>query len=126
MLQSVRSYLNQYLDLTASEDQFSTPAYRQVLAWKGMVFRRQRLARAGEQTPELAALFRRLQQVAGQLAKLAWATPDPKQAARWRESVAAISEKKEQLEAELSARSDVFRRAKAATTLEEHPGRAAQ
>ena len=60
-----------------SKDQFSTSAYRLMLAWKGMVFRRERLARAGEQTPELAALFRQLQQVAGQLAKLAWATPDP-------------------------------------------------
>ena len=119
MLQSVRSYLNGYLALAASKDQFSTPAYRLMLAWKGMVFRRERLARAGEQTPELAALFRQLQQVAGQLAKLAWATPDPKQAARWRENIARLSEKKEQLEAELSSRSAAFRHAKAPTTLED-------
>ena len=77
MLQSVRSYLDHYLALTAGQDQFSASAYQQMLAWKGMVFRRQRLARAGEQTPELAALFQQLQQVAGQLAKQAWATPDP-------------------------------------------------
>jgi tetratricopeptide (TPR) repeat protein/CHAT domain-containing protein len=119
MLQVVRFYLDQYLASTASNDQFSTSAYRLMLAWKGIVFRRERLARAGEQTPELAALFRQLQQVAGQLAKLAWATPDPQQAARWRESSARLSEKKEQLEAELSSRSAAFRRAKAASTLED-------
>ena len=90
-----------------------------MLAWKGMVFRRERLARAAEQTPELAALFRKLQQVAGQLAALAWATPDPQQAARWRESIAQLSEKKERLEAELSARSADFRRAKTSSTLED-------
>ena len=91
MLQSVRSYLNDYLALAAGQDQFPASAYQQMLAWKGMVFRRERLARAGEQTPELAALFQQLQQVAGQLAKLAWATPDPKQAARWRENVERLS-----------------------------------
>jgi CHAT domain-containing protein/tetratricopeptide (TPR) repeat protein len=119
MLESVRPYLNGYLALAASQDQFSTPAYRLMLAWKGMVFRRERLTRVGEQTPELAALFRQLQAVAGQLAKLAWATPDPQQAARWRETIARLSEKKEQLEADLSARSAAFRRAKAPSTLEE-------
>jgi CHAT domain-containing protein/tetratricopeptide (TPR) repeat protein len=119
MLESVRPYLNGYLALAASQDQFATPAYRLMLAWKGMVFRRERLTRAGEQTPELAALFRQLQTVAGQLAKLAWAAPDPQQAARWRETIAKLSEQKEQLEADLSARSAAFRRAKAPSTLEE-------
>ena len=103
MLVSVRFYLNHYLALAAQRDRFSTSAYQQMLAWKGMVFRRERLARAGEQTPELAALFRQLQQVAGQLASQAWATPDPKQLAGWRENVDRLSAEKERLEAELSA-----------------------
>jgi tetratricopeptide (TPR) repeat protein len=119
MLETVQLHLHRYLTLAASKDQFSTPAYRLMLAWKGMVFRRQRLARAGEQTPELAALFRQLQQVAGQLATLAWATPDPKHADRWRESIAQLSEKKERLEAELSAQSAAFRQARAPSTLED-------
>ncbi len=118
MLESVRFFLNQYLDMAPPKDQFATPAYRLMLAWKGMVFRRERLVRAGEQTPELAALFRQLQQVAGQLAAQAWANPDPNQAARWRENITRLSEKKEQLEAELCSRSAVFRHAKAPSTLE--------
>ena len=119
MLQSVRSYLDHYLALTAGQDQFSASAYQQMLAWKGIVFRRQRLARAGEQTPELAALFQKLQQVAGQLAKQAWATPDPKQETHWRENVARLSAEKERLEAELSDRSAAYRQAKRQVTLEE-------
>jgi CHAT domain-containing protein/tetratricopeptide (TPR) repeat protein len=119
MLGSVRSYLNGYLALSTSKAEFPTPAYRLMLAWKGMVFRRERLARAGEQTPELAALFRQLQQVARELGKLVWAIPDPKQVTRWKEDVARLTEKKEQLEAELSSRSAAFRHAKAPTTLED-------
>ena len=90
-----------------------------MLAWKGMVFRRERLARAGEQTPELLALFRQLQQVAGQLAQQAWATPDPRQQAHWRENVERLSAEKERLEAELSARSAAYRQAQKPATLDE-------
>ncbi len=119
MLQSVRFFLDNYLALTAGHDLFSAPAYQQMLAWKGMVFRRQRLARAGEQTPELAALFGKLQQVARQLAKQAWATPDPQQEAHWRENVQRLSAEKERLEAELSARSAAYRQARRQVTLED-------
>jgi CHAT domain-containing protein len=119
MLQSVRSFLDNYLALTAGQEQFSASAYQQMLAWKGMVFRRQRLARAGEQTPELTALFGKLQQVARQLAKQAWATPDPQQEAHWRENVERLSAEKERLEAELSARSAAYRQARRQVTLED-------
>ncbi len=90
-----------------------------MLAWKGIVFRRQRLARAGVQTPELAALFRQLQQVAGQLAQQAWATPDPKHSAHWRENIERLSTEKDRLEAELSAHSAAYRQAQKQITLEE-------
>jgi CHAT domain-containing protein/Tfp pilus assembly protein PilF len=119
MLQSARFYLDGYLALTTGQNQFSASAYQQMLAWKGTVFRRQRLARAGEQTPELMAIFRKLQQVAGQLAKQAWATPDPKQETHWRENVERLSAEKERLEAELSDRSAAYRQAKKQVTLEE-------
>jgi CHAT domain-containing protein/Tfp pilus assembly protein PilF len=119
MLRSVRPYLDGYLALTAGHDQFWASAYQQMLAWKGIIFRRERLARAGEQTPELLAIFRKLQQAAGQLAKQAWATPDPKQEIHWRENVARLSAEKESLEAELSERSAAYRQAKKQVTLEE-------
>ena len=87
MSQSVRFFSDDYLAWTAGQDRFSTSAYQHLLAWKGMVFRRQRLARAGEQTPELSAPFGKLQQVARQLAKQAWATPDPRDEAHWRRAL---------------------------------------
>jgi CHAT domain-containing protein/Flp pilus assembly protein TadD len=119
MLQSVRSFLDNYLAMTSGQDRFSASAYQQMLAWKGMVFRRQRLARAGQQTPELTALFGKLQQVARQLAKQAWVTPDPQQETHWREEVVRLSEEKERLEAELSARSAAYRQARREITLED-------
>ena len=119
MLQSVRFYLDNYLALTTGQDQFTASAYQQMLAWKGIVFRRERLARAGEQTPELMAIFRKLQQVAGQLAKQAWATPDLQQEVHWRENIQRLSAEKERLEAELSDRSAAYRQAKKQVTLEE-------
>ena len=84
-----------------------------------MVLRRNRLARAATQSPELAATFTRLQRVATQLTHLAWATPDPRQEANWRQRVAKLSAEKEQLEAELSARSAEYRQAKRAIPLED-------
>jgi CHAT domain-containing protein len=121
MLESVRNYLDGYLSIAATQDQFATEACRQMLAWKGIVFRRERLARAGEQTSEMADLFRRLQRVAGQLAKQSWArpSPNPKQAARWREKVSQLASEKERLEVELSARSALYRQANRQVSLEE-------
>ena len=119
MLQDNRHYLDGYLNLAVDSGQYSEPAYRELLAWKGMVLRRNRLARAATQSPELAATFTRLQRVATQLTRLAWATPDPRQEANWRQRVAKLSAEKEQLEAELSARSAEYRQAKRAVPLED-------
>ena len=68
MLQDNRHYLDNYLKLAVDSGQCSEPAYRELLAWKGMVLRRNRLARAATQSPELAATFTRLQRLATQLA----------------------------------------------------------
>jgi CHAT domain-containing protein len=84
-----------------------------------MVLRRNRLARAATQSRELAATFTRLQRVATQLTRLAWATPDPGQEASWRQRVAGLSVAMEQLEAELSAGSAEYRQAKRAIPLED-------
>ncbi len=119
MLQSERQYLDNYLATAVQSGRFAEPAYCEVLAWKGMVLRRQRLARAAGESPELLATFSELQRVAAQLSKLAWATPDPKQEAGWRLSVALLSLAKERLEAELSSRSAAYRQANRPPTLEE-------
>ncbi len=119
MLQGNRYYLDSYLGLAVDSGQYSEAAYRELLAWKGMVLRRNRLARAATQSPELAATFLQLQRVATQLTRLAWATPDPRQEANWRQRVAKLSAEMEQLEAELSARSAEYRRAKQAVPLED-------
>jgi len=119
MLQDNRHYLDGYLRLAADSGQYAEPAYRELLAWKGMVLRRNRLARAATQSPELAATFMRLQRVATQLTHLAWATPDPGREANWREQVEKLSAEKEQIEAELSARSAEYRQAKQAVPLED-------
>ena len=71
------------------------------------------------ESPELAPVFAELQRVATQLARQAWATPDPKQEAGWRERVTQLSEEEERLEAELSSRSTAYRQAKHQVTLEE-------
>ena len=129
MLQSVRKYLDGYLGLAADHDHdhgYMVPdghgaevAYREMLAWKGIVLRRERQIRTGTQSPELAASFQQLQRVATQLSKMAWTTPDPKQAADWRQRVANLSAEKERLEAKLVARSDAYHRAKQQVTLEQ-------
>ena len=119
MLQDNRLYLDLYLNPAVDGGQHVEAAYRELLAWKGMVVRRNRLARAAAQSPELATTFTRLQRVATQLTRLAWAAPDPRQEANWRERVAKLSVAKEQLEAELSARSAEYRQAKRAVPLED-------
>ena len=63
MLQHAHHYLNCYLTLAAASGRYSEPAYRELLAWKGMSLRRNRPARAVAQGPELAATFARLQRV---------------------------------------------------------------
>ncbi len=119
MLDTVRFYLDQYLAMTEGRDQFAATAYQQMLVWKGMVFRRARLARAAQQTPELKALFQQLQQLSGQFAKQAWATPEPSQQAAWRERVERLSAQKERLEAELSNQSAAYRQARRQATPED-------
>jgi tetratricopeptide (TPR) repeat protein len=119
MLQKLRWYLDSYLSLMVRTGRYTDPGYREMLAWKGIVLRRQRQLRAVGENPELAPVFAQLQRVAAQLARLAWATPDPKQEAGWHEQVARLSEEKERLEAELSSRSTAYRQAKRQVTLEE-------
>jgi CHAT domain-containing protein/tetratricopeptide (TPR) repeat protein len=119
MLEDVRFYLDSYLTLAVHGDRFAEGAYREALAWKGIVLRRQRLARAAAESPELRKTFDRLRQVAAQLTLEAWATPDPAKEAGWRTLVAKLSGQKERLEADLSAACADFVKANRQVTLEE-------
>ncbi len=119
MYQENRWYLDHYLALVAYNGKYAEPAYRELLAWKGMVLRRNRLARAVAQSPELAATFTRLQGVARQLTAVAWGSPDPRQEATWRQRAARLSAEKEELEAQLSARSAEYRQAKRTVPVED-------
>ena len=119
MLQSVREYLDHYLELTVISGRCTEAAYRETLTWKGEVLHRDRQIRTAADTPELLALFGQLQRVATQLSKLAWATPDSKEEANWRGQVDKLSVEKERLETELSSLSAAYRQAKHQVSLEE-------
>ncbi len=119
MLQSERKYLDDFLGLTAISGHGIESAYREMLAWKGIVLRRQGQIRTGTQSPELAASFQQLQRVATQLSRLSWTTPEPKQEAERQQRLANLSALKERLEAKLVAQSNAYQRAKQQVTLEQ-------
>ena len=119
MLKHMRWHLDAYLTLLAKSGRYADAAYREMLAWKGSVLRRQRQVRTAGENPELAPIVEQLQRVATQLAEQARAMPDPQHEAGGRERVAKLSAEKERLEAELSSRSTAYRQAKHQVSLEE-------
>jgi CHAT domain-containing protein/Tfp pilus assembly protein PilF len=119
MAQQLRSDLDAYLSIAPLTRLSAGDPYGHVLTSKGAVFQRQRRLRAQRrrlqadpQTPA-ARRFDEYQSTVKQLATLALATPDPRQAQAWREKVAELSQHKDQLEAELARRDAGFRTARA-------------
>ena len=100
-------------------NQFESEAYEQLLAWKGAVLLRQRLAHAVRAIDggEGKQLWRDLQAVATQLASASRATPPPEQMEQWRQQLAEVTKQKEQLEAALSQQSNDFRAVRLQTKL---------
>jgi CHAT domain-containing protein len=88
-----------------------------VLAAKGSVFERQRRLRAQRRanphSPRAARQFAAYQETVKRLARLALATPDPRQAPAWQEKVHELSRQKDDLEAELARLDAGFRAARA-------------
>jgi CHAT domain-containing protein/tetratricopeptide (TPR) repeat protein len=109
MAQSLRSALDVYLSLTAGAPVSGAPVYRYVLRWKGAVFTRQQSILHGPGALELTPLLDEWQRTTRRLATLALAVPEPKNQEAWRKQLAKLTEKKEQLEGELSRRSTPFR-----------------
>jgi len=103
----------------AGDEGRANDVYTQMLAWKGAVTLRQRLERAARQSdnPEEQKLWNDLQAVATQLATTSRATPNPEQRGAWQQKLADLTQRKEQLEADLSQRSAEFRKLRSQTKL---------
>jgi tetratricopeptide (TPR) repeat protein/CHAT domain-containing protein len=109
MTDQLRSALDAYLALAPLAKRAGESAYSHVLTWKGAVLARQRRLRLQRSHPELADAFAQLDRVAGRLAALAFAAPDPKQQAAFRQQIQELSEEKERLEGDLARHSAAFR-----------------
>jgi tetratricopeptide (TPR) repeat protein len=99
MAESLRYQLDSYLSVSRAA---GTQAYEPILSWKGAVTVRQQRLRLERRDPALAA---QLRDVAGQLAALAFATPEPGQRDAYQQRILKLSERKEQLEKDLAQKS---------------------
>jgi tetratricopeptide (TPR) repeat protein len=109
MARQLRRALDHYLALAPKGKRSGGAVYSQVLAWKGVVLSRQRRLRLQRSHPELTAAFAQLDRVAGRLAALALAVPDPKRQAVFRQQIQELTEEKERLEGDLARQSAAFR-----------------
>ncbi|MEQ8788699.1 MAG: tetratricopeptide repeat protein [Pirellulaceae bacterium] len=119
MTKMLRYQLNNYLALAVEAEMFELAAYRHWLAWKGMVFARQKTVRVAAAEPELKPLFDEFQSVASRLATLAFRSPEPGQRATWQQQIEELTKQKERLEAEMTQRSAAYRAARRRGTLED-------
>jgi CHAT domain-containing protein len=111
--------MHSYLSFAAQTGQYDEAAYRQLLAWKGIVLTRQQTQRAEAQRPDLKPLYGELHTVTRDLARLAFTIPEPKNQATWQANVARLSASRERLEGELSSQSAPYRAVKQPVTLED-------
>lgn len=107
---TVRSSLDAYLTYSAQGS--AADVYRHVLGWKGAVFMGQLASRAQRHRPDLVPLFEQLEVVSARLSTLAMRGPREKLRVTWEHQVAELSDRKEELERDLSSKSDEFRREK--------------
>jgi CHAT domain-containing protein/Tfp pilus assembly protein PilF len=109
MLGELRFRLDAYLSLAVQTGEAPVDQYREVLAWKGAVGRRQRFGRLARRQPELARDFAELDRVSSHLAALALAAPDPGRLQDRRKQIQQLTLEKERLEAALARHSASFR-----------------
>ena len=119
MTRDLRWALDSYLSLSPLAKLAAGTAYTHVMAAKGAVFERQRrmrtrrrMLRADPQS-EAARRFADYDQAVARLATLALAKPDPEKAAAWRDKIAELSRRTDELEAELARLDAGFRAAQA-------------
>ena len=116
----LRWTLDSYLSLAIQSKVTPEAAYRHVLDHKGAIFETQRRLRdlrrllRADPRPEVRRDAAEWQSIVVRLATKALAQPDPKQQDAWRRKLAELTERKEQLEEELTRQSAAFRAARAA------------
>jgi len=119
MADMLRFHLNAFLSAAPRVGIGDEVSYRQVLAWKGAILERQRRLRdlrrllRADPRPEVARAAADWQSTVVRLATLALAQPGPNQQDAWRRQLADLTERKDQLEEELTRRSTVFSAARA-------------
>ena len=119
MADMLRYHLDAFLSAAPRVGIAAGASYRQVLAWKGAILERQRRLRdlrrllRADPRPEVARAAAEWQSVVVRLATLALATPGPNQQDAWRRQLAELTERKDQLEEELTRQSAAFRAARA-------------
>ena len=109
MYWSQRAALDLYLSLGRAGGPRPADLYRRVLDWKGAAEARRIEDRPARDRPELAPSLTRLALVRGELANLAFRDPPPGQGETWRRRIDELREAKEDLEADLAARSADYR-----------------
>jgi CHAT domain-containing protein/Tfp pilus assembly protein PilF len=122
MAQGLSRHLDAYLSIAPLAKLSPGDCYRFVLVAKGSIFERQRRLRAQRRRlrtdpqSQAARRFAEYEQTVRQLASLALATPDPRQAQAWQDRVAELSRRKDDLEAELARLDAGFRAERAEAT----------
>jgi CHAT domain-containing protein/tetratricopeptide (TPR) repeat protein len=117
MTSHLRGTLDVYLSLLPVANVSASSAYNHVMAAKGAIFERQRKMRSrrrllrADPESKAAKCFHEYEGIIIQLATLALAVPDPKQAHSWRENVAKLSIRADELESELAELNAGFRAA---------------
>lgn len=112
MGRSLRHELDGYLSLGVQSGNYARNIFADVLRWKGATLVRQRGMRLAAGDPVVGDLFAQLQHTATQLASLSRSVPEkPADQDAWRARLAELTQRKERLESELSAKSAPFRSA---------------
>lgn len=115
MTHTARLYLDEFLSLMIGRSAPVDELYVEVLAWKGVVSRRQQTMREmrralEEANPEIAGLYQQLETAARRLAQRSHAEPRSGEVASHGLDLDQLSETVERLERELAAKSAEFRR----------------
>lgn len=115
MLQTARSYLDEYLSLMIERSAPCDELYAEVLAWKGSVSHRQQMLREvrraleGE-SPDIASLYRELETAARQLARASHAGSQADDNEEHGRKLEQLADTVDRLQRNLAAKSASFRR----------------
>jgi CHAT domain-containing protein/tetratricopeptide (TPR) repeat protein len=109
---SNRHLLDRYLSLADAGRVNPSDLYEHCLRWKGAAFTASSEVRALRQNPELEPLFHELEYVSTQLSTLSFKTPGPKQRDAWSRQLSRLTDRKEEIERDLSGKNADFRRQK--------------